>query len=145
MMQSQVHIDFSDSFQYLFLMKNSKRLLIAFIIGILYAAVVGVLLYFHTIKNGGLFRWSTLLSNAFLFAGVAFLVVFLITLLSRSGVFGHLVYAIRKLRKRSHFAQTYKSYPQYLEEHKTSKYNLNIYWIPAAVFVVIAVIIALIP
>lgn len=122
-------------------MKNSKRLIIAFIVGIIYSAVISVLLYFHTIKNGGMFRWSTLISNTFLFTGVAFLVVFLVTLLSRSGVFGHLVYAIRKLRKRSQFAQKYKSYPQYLEEHPSSKYNLNIYWLPAIVFIVIAVII----
>ena len=125
-------------------MKNSKRILIAFIVGIIYSAVVGVLLYFRMIKNGGTFYWSTLLSNTFLFTGVAFIVVLLATLLSRSGVFGHLVYAIRKLRKRSLFAQKYKSYPQYLEEHKVSKYNLNIYWIPAAVFIAIAIIIALV-
>ncbi len=125
-------------------MKNSKRILIAFIVGIIYSAVVGVLLYFRMLKNGGTFYWSTLLSNTFLFTGVAFIVVLLATLLSRSGVFGHLVYAIRKLRKRSLFAQKYKSYPQYLEEHKVSKYNLNIYWIPAAVFIAIAIIIALV-
>ena len=125
-------------------MKNSKRILIAFIVGIIYSAVVGVLLYFRMLKNGGTFYWSTLLSNTFLFTGVAFIVVLLATLLSRSGVFGHLVYAIRKLRKRSLFAQKYKSYPQYLEEHKVSKYNLNIYWIPAAVFIAIAITIALV-
>ena len=125
-------------------MKNSKRILISFIAGIIYAAIVGVLLYFHTIKNGGTFYWSTLLSNTFLFTGVAYLVVLLATLLSRSGVFGHLVYAIRKLRKRSLFAQKYKSYPQYLEEHPVSKFNLNIFWLPAAVFIVIAIIIALV-
>lgn len=126
-------------------MKSRKYLIIAFIAGIGYSILIGALLYFHTTKNGGAFRWPTLFSNTFLFTGVAFIVVLLCTLLSRSGVFGHLVYAARKMRKRSVFAQKYKSYPQYLEEHKVSRYNLIIYWLPAAVFIVIAIIIALIP
>ena len=124
-------------------MKTSKRLMIAFAIAIVLSAVIGVLLYFHTINLGREFRWTTVLSNTFFITGVAYIVALLCTLLSRSGVFGHLVYAIKKLRKNSLFAQKYKSYPQYLKEHTVSTYSLIIYWLPAAVFIAVAILFAL--
>ena len=119
---------------------NFKRnLLISYIIGLGVLIIMGVLLVWR--YDWVFYDTATYLSDIFSLGGVVYIVLYVLTLLSRTTMFARFGYNRQKRQaKRNKTMPRYRTMQAYLEARPEPTFDVRLFWIPGVTYFAVAAV-----
>ena len=119
---------------------NFKRnLIISYLIGVAVLLIMAVLLIWR--YDWQFYDWITYISDIFALGGMAYLLVWLCCLLSRTTAFSRFgYYAHKRSARKNREMPQYRTIQEYMEKRPRANFDTRLFWIPGATYFAIAII-----